>query len=631
VQEFSRPLLQGAIVRVLKCPMGMTTLFTRGGNSTMTIGVKTFSETAPTEEELREIFACANAIIAEDRPVQLCRLPKDEAEARYGSFMYENYQMPLPDTLTELRMAYVPGLFLSYLPEGCAILPSTGLLRGLELRGVKLKNKKRGPEFSFAVTLPKEEEAAAAAAAAAVTGTGSSEGAPSAEEVRALDFEPPETFRGGKVKLASSAVTAAVSDTKSASRGADTPSEVAASVDTPMEAASVGNDGQVVNPWTVEAGEEGIDYDKLIRDFGCSTITEDIVTRIENVTKQRAHRFLRRGIFFSHRDLDLLLDRYCKGEPFYLYTGRGPSSEALHLGHLIPFEFTAWLQQAFNVPLVVQMTDDEKFLWKDLTLEEAYRLGKENAKDIIACGFDQAKTFIFSDLDYHHHMYPMILKISKLINLSIARGAFGFDGASNIGKISFPAVQAAPSFPQSFPVPLGGRTDMLCLIPQAIDQDPYFRVTRDVAPRLKLEKPALIHSKFFPALQGFKTKMSSSGASTAIMVTDSAEDIADKVQKYAFSGGGETLKEHREKGANLEVDVPFQWLRFFLEDDDELARVAEEYGSGRMLTSEVKAILIRELQALVARHQAARAEVTDKVVESFMTCRPLSFATGFHE
>lgn len=59
-----------------------------------------------------------------------------------------------------------------------------------------------------------------------------------------------------------------------------------------------------------------------------------------------------------------------------------------------------YLQEVFDVPLVVQMTDDEKFLWKDLTVEEAHRLTIENAKDIIACGFDVNKTFIFSDLDY---------------------------------------------------------------------------------------------------------------------------------------------------------------------------------------------------------------------------------------
>ena len=66
----------------------------------------------------------------------------------------------------------------------------------------------------------------------------------------------------------------------------------------------------------------------------------------------------------------------------------------------------------------------------------------------------------------------------------------------------FPAVQAAPSFSSSFPFIFGGKKDVTCLIPCAIDQDPYFRMTRDVAPVLKFKKPALLHSTFFPALQG---------------------------------------------------------------------------------------------------------------------------------
>lgn len=41
------------------------------------------------------------------------------------------------------------------------------------------------------------------------------------------------------------------------------------------------------------------------------------------------------------------------------------------------------------------------------------RLAYENAKDIIACGFDVKKTFIFTDLDYIQHMYPTVLKIQK--------------------------------------------------------------------------------------------------------------------------------------------------------------------------------------------------------------------------
>lgn len=117
-------------------------------------------------------------------------------------------------------------------------------------------------------------------------------------------------------------------------------------------------------------------------------------------------------------------------------------------------------------------------------------------------------------------------------------------------------------------------------------------MTRDVAQKLKYEKTASYYSIFFPALQGLKCKMSSSSSTSSILVTDSPADIKKKINKYAFSGGGATLEEQRAHGANLDIDVPYQWLRFFLEDDDKLAEIKEKYGKGEMLTGEVKAILI---------------------------------------
>ena len=118
-----------------------------------------------------------------------------------------------------------------------------------------------------------------------------------------------------------------------------------------------------VTPWEVDT-DGGVDYEKLTRDFGSSNITPELIGRLERVTGQKAHPWLTRGIYYSHRDLNLMLDLYEKGEKFYLYTGRGPSSESLHLGHMLPFIFTKWLQDALDVPLVIQMTDDEKFLFK---------------------------------------------------------------------------------------------------------------------------------------------------------------------------------------------------------------------------------------------------------------------------
>ena len=117
--------------------------------------------------------------------------------------------------------------------------------------------------------------------------------------------------------------------------------------------------------------------------------------------------------------------------------------------------------------------------------------------------------------------------------------------------------------------------------------------------------------------------MSASDATTTIYLSDTPNQIKNKVKKYAFSGGGETLEEHKEKGANLKVDIPYQFLQFFLEDDAELARIAEEYGSGRMLTSEIKEICSNSIIEFIKEYQERRKNVTDADVELFCAIRPI--------
>ena len=103
---------------------------------------------------------------------------------------------------------------------------------------------------------------------------------------------------------------------------------------------------QVITPFDVSGGVDAegkavaIDYNKLIDKFGSQRIDQAMLARFERVTGQKPHRLLRRGMVFSHRDLNVLLDKYEKGIPFFLYTGRGPSSTSMHVGHTIPFEFT---------------------------------------------------------------------------------------------------------------------------------------------------------------------------------------------------------------------------------------------------------------------------------------------------
>lgn len=383
---------------------------------------------------------------------------------------------------------------------------------------------------------------------------------------------------------------------------------------------------QVVTPWDVQGSvsadgkQLAIDYDKLVAQFGTRRIEPELLARFEKLTGHKPHPLLRRGMFFSHRELDKILDRCEQGKPFFLYTGRGPSSDTIHIGHMIPFVFTKWLQDVFNVPLVIQLTDDEKFLFKhELKAEQTREFSHSNARDIIAVGFDFKKTFIFSDFDYvGGAFYRNVVKISRQISFNQAKATFGFNDSDNIGKIHFCSVQAAPSFSNSFPNIFGDTSNIPCLIPCAIDQDPYFRLTRDVAVKLKYPKPALIHSRFFPALQGPQTKMSASDPNSSIFMNDTPNQIKNKVNKHGFSGGRETEEEHRKYGGDTEVDVAYQYLSFFLDDDEELARIGEDYRAGRLLTGQLKARCIQVLQDFVKDFQARKAKVTDADVHAFM-------------
>jgi len=121
-----------------------------------------------------------------------------------------------------------------------------------------------------------------------------------------------------------------------------------------------------VTPWEVTGT---VDYDKLIEQFGTQRITDPMLKRVEKMAGE-LHFMLRRKIFFSHREFDWILNRYEAGEKFFLYTGRGPSGHT-HLGHLVPWIFTAWLQKKFGA--TIPMTRQELAEIAGITHETAIR------------------------------------------------------------------------------------------------------------------------------------------------------------------------------------------------------------------------------------------------------------------
>ncbi len=360
----------------------------------------------------------------------------------------------------------------------------------------------------------------------------------------------------------------------------------------------------VVTPWKVTGK---IDYNRLIQEFGTQPLTDELLRRIAKKAGY-LHPLLKRGHFFSHRDLDIVLNEYDQGNPFVLYTGRGPSGP-VHLGHIMTWMFTKYLQDGFDAKLYFQMTDDEKFLiHPEHSLERINTFLEDNILDVIAVGFNQDKTKIITDIRDINALYKLAIKVARHVNFSTVKAVFGFKESDNIGIIFFPAIQAVPAFLESF---LKG-TNVPCLIPAAIDQDPYWRITRDVAAKLGYPKPAQIHSKFLPGL-GKEGKMSSSQPETCIFTTDSPKAAEKKIMK-AFTGGQSTVEEQRKLGGNPDICPVFLYDYYvLLSSDEEAAEMKQKCISGEILCGECKKHLAEKVKAFLITHQKRREEAKQKL------------------
>jgi len=328
-----------------------------------------------------------------------------------------------------------------------------------------------------------------------------------------------------------------------------------------------------VNPWEVKGK---VDYEKLIKEFGVQKLDYEKVGSLFD----ESHVSLRRGFFYAHRDFDKWIEALKSNKPLAIVSGRGPSRQ-MHIGHIVVFHFAKWLQEKTGAFMYIPFSDDEKYLTKASDFKTIREYTINNLINILALDFDPKKTRIFIDTQ-EPIIYSLSILFSKHFNLNTIRSVFGAD-FKNIGWIFYPAVQVAHIL---LPQVLNGQTETL--VPVAIDQDPYLRIARDIAPKYGFLKPRTILSKFFPSLEDPYGKMSSSGEKL-ISLDDDFNMIKKKMRKYAFSGGRPTIEEHRKLGGIPEIDVAFLYLYYFFEEDDEkIKEIEEKYRRGELLTKEIK-------------------------------------------
>ena len=359
-----------------------------------------------------------------------------------------------------------------------------------------------------------------------------------------------------------------------------------------------------IDPWS---SLEVKDYSKLASEFGIDSLKE-VYKKIP-----LKHNYFERGIVFGHKGFETIVEAIKNKKPFAMLTGLMPSGK-FHFGHKIVADLMVYFQK-LGAECYIVSADVEAYLTRNISREEGKKIAlEEYLVNYIALGLEARKTHFYFQSQGSKEYMNLSKFVAKKTTFNELRAVYGditpekiISSFTQVADILYPQLKE-----NGGPKPV--------VVPVGVDQLPHINLTRDIAKRMKTEynfvTPSATFNIMLPGLQG--GKMSSSKQESYIALTDSAKDAEHKIKKYAFSGGQATIEEHRKKGGNPEIDVSFQYLRIFFEPDDKkLNKIEDDYRSGKLLTSELKQILIDKMSAFLHEHQKKR-ELARKQVDKFL-------------
>jgi len=350
---------------------------------------------------------------------------------------------------------------------------------------------------------------------------------------------------------------------------------------------------EAFNPWEVSGK---VDYNKLIKKFGISLLKDLPKVFEKNV-------LFRRKIVFAHRDIQRILEAIKNKKKFIMMTGLMPTGE-FHIGHMLVVQQFIFYQK-LGAKIYIAVADLEAYQARGQSLEESKEIALKYISNYVALGLDLKKCDVYfqsersKDAEKSNAYYRLQNLLSKHLTFAEFKAVYG---EISPGKMLASLLQASdmlhaqlPEFEGQCPV----------LVPVGIDQDPHLRLARDIAKRVRFKgftQLSSTYNLFMPGLDG--GKMSASIPTSFISMMDSAEEIKRKISKYAFSGGQVTLEEHRKKGGNPDIDVCYQYLRMFFEQNDKkLKKIYNDYKSGKLLTAELKKYTIDKINGFLREHQ----------------------------
>lgn len=283
-----------------------------------------------------------------------------------------------------------------------------------------------------------------------------------------------------------------------------------------------------------------------LMNFGISSITSELESKYSHL--------LSAGFITHHRGLETLqID-----EPFYVYSGRGPSSASFHLGHL-PGLLTIRSILVHSQSSLFMIADDEKILRDNIDINEMRSNVVSTIKQLDKFGINEnVCDILINSAGINKEHYEILLQLMNHVTLNQLINTFG--EKQNIGEYFYALRQLVPCFIK--------RSER-CVVIAGLDQDPFFRLARDLARKLEHPLPIILYTTSVPGIDG-SDKMSTNNLSS-IKIDETSKSLHKKVFAIKKVGAG-TLDELFEKGAELSIDIPYQLLHIFHDKNLDIIR-----------------------------------------------------------
>ncbi len=256
-----------------------------------------------------------------------------------------------------------------------------------------------------------------------------------------------------------------------------------------------------------------------------------------------------------------------KPEDYMLYTGRGPSHGSFHIGHLPGIQLVKAMQAFLGSKIFFMISDDEKIFRDDIQQAKMAENVANTIDQLHKLGLTEATTqYHINSAGISAEHYAILIRLLGMTNINTLNNIFG--EKTNVGEYFYPLYQILPCF-------LGKQ----CIVIAGKDQDPFFRLARDLARRLGHKPPILLYTKSVPGLDGTEKMSTSVPTSLPIFLTDTPAVVKAKIAKVKKVGAG-SLDELFEHGSNLEQDTLYELLQLFEPDADRLAMITQGYTGG---------------------------------------------------